>query len=102
MDSLGVAQLATTTPRPVGRGHEMFACRIYPGFCFCRTGDRLRNLRAFEDPVLLRIYRWGFLFALLGLVTGLFGVGKKTPLRWKAPVLSTVLLLLWMGQVMGE
>jgi len=56
----------------------------------------------FEDPVLLRIYRWGFLLAFLGLVTGLFGVGKKTPLRWKTPALSTVLLLLWIGQVMGE
>lgn len=56
----------------------------------------------FEDPVLLRIYRLGFLFAFLGLVVGLFGIAKKTPLRWKAPALSTVLLLLWMGQVMGE
>ncbi len=56
----------------------------------------------FEDPVLLRIYRWGFLLAFAGLVTGLFGIGKKTPLRWKAPLLSTVLLLLWIGQLMGE
>jgi hypothetical protein len=56
----------------------------------------------FEDPVLLRIYRWGFLLAFLGLVTGLFGIGKNTPLRWKAPALSTVLLLLWIAQVMGE
>jgi hypothetical protein len=54
------------------------------------------------DPALLRIYRWGCLLAFLGLVTGLFGIAKKTPLRWKAPALSTVLLLLWLGQVMGE
>lgn len=57
---------------------------------------------AFEDPVLLRIFRWGFLLAFLGLVIGLFGIGKKTPLRFKAPALATVLLLLWIGQVMGE
>ena len=56
----------------------------------------------FEDPSLLRIYRWGLPLPFLGLVTGLFGIGKKTPLRWKAPALSTVLLLVWMGQVMGE
>jgi hypothetical protein len=56
----------------------------------------------FEDPALLRIYRWGFLLAFLGLVTGLFGIAKKTALRWKAPALSTVLLLLWLGQAMGE
>jgi len=57
---------------------------------------------SFEDPALLRIYRWGLLLVFSGLVTGLFGIGKKTPLRWKAPALSTVLLLLWIGQVMGE
>ena len=56
----------------------------------------------FEDPTFLRIYRWGFLLAFLGLIVGLFGVTNKTPLRWKAPALSTVLLLLWLGQVMGE
>src|SRR6266567_7994500 len=56
----------------------------------------------FEDPTLLRIYRWGFLLAFLGLIAGLSGVAKKTPLRWKAPALSTVLLLMWIAQVMGE
>lgn len=56
----------------------------------------------FEDPALLRVYRWGLLLAFLGLVLGLFGVGKKTPLRWKAPALSAVLLLLWILQAMGE
>lgn len=56
----------------------------------------------FEDPTLLRIYRWGFLLAFLGLIAGLFGVSSKTPLRWKTPALSIVLLLLWLGQAMGE
>ena len=36
----------------------------------------------FEDPTLLRIYRWGFLLAFLGLIAGLFGVSSKTPVRW--------------------
>lgn len=57
---------------------------------------------SFEDPTLLRIYRWGLLLAFLGFITALFGIGRKTPLRWKAPALSFVLLLLWIGQVMGE
>jgi hypothetical protein len=56
----------------------------------------------FQDPALLFIYAWGFLLAFLGLVIGLFGITTKTPLRWKAPALSTVLLLLWLGQAMGE
>jgi hypothetical protein len=56
----------------------------------------------FQDPTLLRIYRLGFWFALAGLICGLGGTGTKTPLRFKAPTLSTVLLLMWLGQAMGE
>jgi hypothetical protein len=56
----------------------------------------------FNDPVLLRIYFFGFWSALLGLICGLVGIAGKTPLRFKAPVLSIVLLLLWIGQAMGE
>lgn len=66
------------------------------------TYAQFKNGFPFEDPALLRIYRRGFVLAFFGLLTGLFGIAKKTPLRWKAPALSTVLLLLWVGQVMGE
>jgi hypothetical protein len=57
---------------------------------------------SFQDPTLLRIYGVGFLLAFLWLVFGLFGIAKRNPLRWKAPALSMVLLLVWFGQVMGE
>ena len=57
---------------------------------------------SFMDPTLLRIGGVGLLCALLGLVCGLCGTGSKTPLRWKAPLLSAVLLLLWVGQAIGE
>jgi hypothetical protein len=56
----------------------------------------------FNDPTLLRIYFGGFWLALLGLACGLVGVGNKSPLRFKAPALSVVLLVLWMWQAMGE
>jgi hypothetical protein len=56
----------------------------------------------FLAPAPLRIYGLGLLLASLGLVIGLFGITQKTPLRWKAPALSTVLLLLWLAQAMGE
>jgi hypothetical protein len=56
----------------------------------------------FNDPTLLRIYFFGFWFAFLGLLCSLIGVGSKTPLRFKAPALLLVLMLLWMGQAMGE
>jgi len=56
----------------------------------------------FMNPTLLRIYAWGFVSAFLGLLLGLCGAGNKSPLRWKTPALSTILLLLWLGQTMGE
>jgi hypothetical protein len=56
----------------------------------------------FMDPTLLRIYGVGFLTALLGLGFALWGAGSKSPLRFKAPTLSAILLLLWLGQAMGE
>jgi len=56
----------------------------------------------FNDPILLRIYFFGFWSALLALICSLVGVANKTPLRFKAPTLSIILLLLWMGQAMGE
>lgn len=66
------------------------------------TYAQFTNGFSFQDPTLLRIYRWGFLLALLGLIVGLLGIARKNPLRWKAPTLSMFLLLLWFGQVMGE
>ena len=56
----------------------------------------------FNDPTLLRIYFWGFWSALLGMLCSLIGLTKKTPLRFKAPALSLVLMLLWIGQALGE
>ena len=56
----------------------------------------------FNDPTLVRIYFVGFCLAFLGLVFGLCGIGKKTPVRFKAPALSLFLLLLWIAQAAGE
>lgn len=56
----------------------------------------------FEDPTLLRIYRLGFLSAILGLLCAILGITSKSPLRWKGPLLSTCMALLWMMQAMGE
>jgi hypothetical protein len=50
---------------------------------------------------LLRIYIFGFWSALLGLVCSLIGVASRSPLRFKAPALSLVLVLLWMAHAMG-
>jgi hypothetical protein len=54
------------------------------------------------DPNLLLIYGLGMVSAFLGLLGGLFAADDKNPLRWKTPALSTVLLLLWVAQAIGE
>jgi hypothetical protein len=56
----------------------------------------------FYDPVLMKIYGLGLLTAGLGLVVSIGGVASKSGLRWKAPALSTVMLLLWLYQVASE
>ena len=56
----------------------------------------------FMDPTLLRIYGIGLLLSTLGLISGLCGSFRNGPLRFKAPALSTFLLLLWLAQVAGE
>src|SRR5689334_6454690 len=82
------------------------------GFCFASvstvlsigsgTYAQFRGGFPFYDPTLLRIYFWGFCLAAVGLVCGLAGIGKKSPLRFKAPALSLFMLLLWLAQAMGE
>jgi hypothetical protein len=56
----------------------------------------------FYDPVLMKIYRLGFLTAALGLVVSVGGLASKSALRWKAPALSTVMLLLWLWHAASE
>jgi hypothetical protein len=50
---------------------------------------------------MLRIFDVGFLCAVLGLGSGVCGVGSQTPLRWKAPALSAFMLVLWIGALGG-
>jgi len=82
------------------------------GFCFASASAALGIASGtyaqfreggfpFNDPTLVRIYFVGFCLAFLGLVFGLCGIGKKTPVRFKAPA-SLFLLLLWIAQAAGE
>src|SRR5204863_8909304 len=56
----------------------------------------------FYDPRLLRMYRWGGLLSLSGLVFGIAGVWRPGPVRWLAPVCSLGTLLFWFASAMGE
>ena len=56
----------------------------------------------YYDPLLMTIYRVGFFVAGFGFVVSLFGSATKSPLRWKALVLSAVMLLLWSWHAVSE
>jgi hypothetical protein len=56
----------------------------------------------FNDPTLLHIYGIGLLLSLLGLLSGLCGLFRDGPLRFKAPALSAFLLLLWFAHAISE
>src|SRR5690348_12985555 len=42
----------------------------------------------FYDPLLLRIYRWGMLLSSVGVMFGIGGVWRASPMRWYAPASS--------------
>jgi hypothetical protein len=56
----------------------------------------------FYDPLLLRIYRWGALLSLSGIVFAVIGVWRPSPLRWHAPACAIGTLLFWFAAAMGE
>jgi hypothetical protein len=56
----------------------------------------------FYDPRLLRIYRWGSLLALGGLLLGIGGCWKRNPLRWQAPLCAFGVLVFWLVSANGE
>src|SRR5438477_12958241 len=56
----------------------------------------------YYDPRLLRIYRWGGLLSLSGIVFGFAGLWRPGPVRWLAPVCSLGTALFWFASAMGE
>jgi hypothetical protein len=56
----------------------------------------------FYDPMLLRIFRWGALLSASGLVFGLAGVWRPSPLRWHAAAYGFAMLTFWIVAASGE
>ena len=56
----------------------------------------------FYDLRLLRIYRWGSLLSLGGVIFGIVGVWRRSPLRWYAPVCAAGTLLFWFFAASSE
>ena len=49
----------------------------------------------YYDPLLLRIFRWGALLSLGGIVLGIGGVWRPNSLRWHAPASAVCMLTFW-------
>ena len=56
----------------------------------------------YYDPLLLRIFRWGMLLSLCGIIFGIAGVWKPSSLRWHAPVSGLGMLAFWIIAAEGE
>ena len=56
----------------------------------------------FYDPLLMRLYRWGGLLSLAGIVIGVIGCWRRSALRWYAPICAVGVFIFWFGAAMGE
>jgi hypothetical protein len=56
----------------------------------------------YYDPLLLRIFRWGGLLSLGGILFGFSGVWRPGPLRWHAPVCGLGTFAFWLLAAEGE
>jgi hypothetical protein len=56
----------------------------------------------YYDPLLLRIFRWGVLLSLCGIVFGIGGAWRPSPLRWHSPVSGLGMLAFWIMAASGE
>jgi len=56
----------------------------------------------YYDPLLLRLFRCGVFISLGGIVFGIGGVWRASPLRWHAPTCSLGMLTFWILAASGE
>jgi hypothetical protein len=56
----------------------------------------------YYDSSLLKIYAFGSLLSLGGLIFAVGGLWRPNPLRWLAPVCSVGMLLFWFAMGAGE
>jgi hypothetical protein len=54
------------------------------------------------DPRLMRIYRWGSLLSMSGIIVGLGGVWRKNALRWHSPLCAAGMLIFWLEAAASE
>jgi hypothetical protein len=56
----------------------------------------------YDDPRLLRFYRWGGVLADAGFVLGIIGCWGRNPVRWYAPLCALGMSVFWVAAAMGE
>ncbi|MBI3477612.1 MAG: hypothetical protein HY010_17915 [Acidobacteria bacterium] len=56
----------------------------------------------YYDPLLLRIFRWGVLLSLSGILFAIGGVWRSGPLRWHALVCGLGMSAFWLLAAEGE
>src|SRR5712664_3445863 len=56
----------------------------------------------YYDPSLLKIYRWGGLLSLAGIVCAISGAWRPSPLRWYSPACAVGMFLFWLMSASGE
>ena len=54
------------------------------------------------DPMMRGLFRVGVLISLIGIVLGLAGVWRRSPLRWHSPISSVSTLALWLMMTMMD
>ena len=56
----------------------------------------------YYDPLLLTIYKIGFVLSLGGLIFGLCGIWRNGPVRWHAPLCALGILVFWLLSASSE
>ena len=56
----------------------------------------------YYDPLLLSIFRWGFVLSSGAIIFALSTLRRRSALRWFALACSLAILLFWLGTAMGE
>jgi hypothetical protein len=60
-------------------------------YCFLLAGVHLYTY----SPPLFRLYKWGTVLGLVGLILSIGGVFQRNTLRWLAPLLSISMIIVW-------
>ena len=56
----------------------------------------------YNDTLLLRIFAWGAMLSVAGIVLGIVGIWRPNALRWHAPASGASMLIFWILMASGE